>query len=154
MAERPKSEKELREQRLQAALRENLKRRKAQARGKAAGAGEREAALVVVVGSGELARRIAAACVKAGIGVRDAGGRALEARDLAGARIVVVASESLADKFSAMAAVRALDSRVAVVVAASNAGEQAWLTEFQATFICDALEGVTDAMMRAVRERL
>jgi hypothetical protein len=35
MAERPKSEKELREQRLQAALRENLKRRKAQARGRA-----------------------------------------------------------------------------------------------------------------------
>ena len=34
MAERPKSEKELREQRLQAALRENLKRRKAQARGR------------------------------------------------------------------------------------------------------------------------
>jgi len=36
MADRPKvTEKELREQRLQAALRENLKRRKAQARGRA-----------------------------------------------------------------------------------------------------------------------
>ena len=35
MAERPKSEKELREARLEAALRENLKRRKAQARGRA-----------------------------------------------------------------------------------------------------------------------
>ena len=36
MADRPKpSEKALREQRLQAALRENLKRRKAQARGRA-----------------------------------------------------------------------------------------------------------------------
>ena len=35
MAERPKSEKERREERLQAALRENLKRRKAQARGRA-----------------------------------------------------------------------------------------------------------------------
>jgi hypothetical protein len=36
MADRPKvSEKDLREQRLQAALRENLKRRKAQARGRA-----------------------------------------------------------------------------------------------------------------------
>jgi hypothetical protein len=35
MADRPKSEKELREERLQAALRENLKRRKAQARGRA-----------------------------------------------------------------------------------------------------------------------
>jgi hypothetical protein len=35
MAEQPKSEKELREARLQAALRENLKRRKAQARGRA-----------------------------------------------------------------------------------------------------------------------
>ena len=116
--------------------------------------GEREAALVVVVGSGELARRIAAACAKAGIGVRDPGGRALEARDLAGARIVVVASASLADKFSAMAAVRALDPRIALVVAADSAGERAWLTEFQATLICDALEGVTDAMMRAVREKL
>jgi hypothetical protein len=31
MADRPKSEKELRDERLQAALRENLKRRKAQA---------------------------------------------------------------------------------------------------------------------------
>jgi hypothetical protein len=40
MAERPKSEKELREQRLQAALRENLKRRKAQARGRAENAEE------------------------------------------------------------------------------------------------------------------
>jgi hypothetical protein len=36
MADRPKvSEKDLREQRLQAALRENLRRRKAQARGRA-----------------------------------------------------------------------------------------------------------------------
>jgi hypothetical protein len=35
MADRPKSEKELRDERLQAALRENLKRRKAQARGRA-----------------------------------------------------------------------------------------------------------------------
>jgi hypothetical protein len=35
MAEQPKSEKELREQRLQAALRENLKRRKVQARSRA-----------------------------------------------------------------------------------------------------------------------
>jgi hypothetical protein len=35
MADRPKSEKELREERLQSALRENLKRRKAQARGRA-----------------------------------------------------------------------------------------------------------------------
>ena len=35
MADRPKSEKELREERLQAALRENLRRRKAQARGRA-----------------------------------------------------------------------------------------------------------------------
>jgi hypothetical protein len=35
MAEPPKPEKALREQRLQAALRENLKRRKAQARGRA-----------------------------------------------------------------------------------------------------------------------
>lgn len=34
MADRPKSEKERREQRLQAALRENLKRRKRQARGR------------------------------------------------------------------------------------------------------------------------
>jgi len=35
MADRPKSEKELREERLEAALRENLRRRKAQARGRA-----------------------------------------------------------------------------------------------------------------------
>ena len=35
MADAPKSEKELREERLQAALRQNLKRRKAQARGRA-----------------------------------------------------------------------------------------------------------------------
>ena len=35
MTGQPKSQKELREQRLQAALRENLKRRKAQARGRA-----------------------------------------------------------------------------------------------------------------------
>ena len=35
MTDRPKSQKELREQRLEAALRENLKRRKAQARGRA-----------------------------------------------------------------------------------------------------------------------
>jgi hypothetical protein len=35
MTDRPKSEKELRDERLQAALRENLKRRKAQARGRA-----------------------------------------------------------------------------------------------------------------------
>jgi hypothetical protein len=34
MADRPKSEKELRDERLQAALRENLKRRKAQQRGR------------------------------------------------------------------------------------------------------------------------
>jgi hypothetical protein len=43
MADRPKvNEKELREQRLQAALRENLKRRKAQMRGRAASGKPRE----------------------------------------------------------------------------------------------------------------
>ena len=43
MADRPKpSEKDLREQRLQAALRENLKRRKRQARGRAESKGEAE----------------------------------------------------------------------------------------------------------------
>jgi hypothetical protein len=42
MADRPKpSEKDLREQRLQAALRENLKRRKRQARGRAESPTER-----------------------------------------------------------------------------------------------------------------
>jgi hypothetical protein len=43
MNDRPKSEKELREARLQAALRENLKRRKAQARGRAERAGTESA---------------------------------------------------------------------------------------------------------------
>ena len=106
-------------------------------------------------GSGELARRIAAACADAGIGVRDLGSNEIKAADLAHAHVVViVASETLADKFSAMAAVRALDPRIAIVVAASNPAEQAWLVEFRATFICDALEGVTTSMMRAVRERL
>jgi len=115
---------------------------------------ERRAAQVVVAGSGELARRIAAACADAGIGVRDLGGNEIKAADLAHARVMIVASETLADKFSAMAAVRALDPRIAIVVAASNPAEQAWLVEFRATFICDALEGVTTSMMRAVRERL
>ena len=132
---------------------------------------------LVVTGQGELARRVIERCAREGIAayavsadvdamdlLRDAGaivvfgraGRAdvLRAAHIERARTLVVTEEALADKMSIVRAARELNPRIAIVVAAASSAERAWLDEFGATYICDALEGLTEAMVRSIRRTL
>ncbi len=132
---------------------------------------------VVIVGTGELTRRVVARCTGSGIGVVVVGDdlpaldacRALGAAAVYGsaaradvlraaraehARAIVVTDAPLADKMAVCFAVRSLAPRVAIVATAGNDAERAWLEEFGATFVCDALDGLTDAVVRSLRQAL
>jgi hypothetical protein len=43
---------------------------------------------------------------------------------------------------------------LAVTATAASKAERAWLQEFDAGFICDAVEGLADAMQRSIRQTL
>ena len=132
---------------------------------------------VAIVGTGELARRIVARCTADGIGVVVVGddlaaldaarargaavvyGNAARADVLRAARVeharaIVVADAALADKMAVCIAVRSLSPRIAIVATAGSAAERAWLQEFGVTFVCDALDGLTDAVLRSLRQAL
>jgi CPA2 family monovalent cation:H+ antiporter-2 len=132
---------------------------------------------LVVAGEGELARRVIAQCAREGIAayavsadvdamghLRETGaivvfGHAdradvLRAAHIERARTLVVTNEALADKMRVVRAARDLNPRIAIVAAAASSAERAWLDEFGATSICDALEGLTEAMVRSVRQTL
>jgi CPA2 family monovalent cation:H+ antiporter-2 len=49
---------------------------------------------------------------------------------------------------------RRLNPRIAVIGAASNDAERAWLEEIGARFICDALDEQTEQIARAIRANL
>jgi len=132
---------------------------------------------ITVTGSGELARRVIARCAEEGIPLfaivddvvvleefRELGtavvygdaGRpdVLRAAYLEHARAIVVTNAPLAEKIEICTAARALNPRIPIVAMATNGAERARLKEFGATFICDALDGVTDSMVRAIRRTL
>jgi CPA2 family monovalent cation:H+ antiporter-2 len=134
-------------------------------------------AQVVVAGTGELARRVVVACVDEGIrtcviandldalDVLRAHGAAavfgdpgrtevLRAAHLERARAIVVITGTLAGTIAVCTAARALQPRIAIVATAATGAEHAWLTEFGASFVCDALDSVTEALLRSLRQTL
>jgi hypothetical protein len=47
-----------------------------------------------------------------------------------------------------------LNSRIVIVATASSAAERAWLEEFGAAFVVDALDEMGDALLRVIRSSL
>ena len=132
---------------------------------------------LTITGSGELARRVVARCLREGIPLYAIGedldqleefrasgagivfGHAhrpdvLRAAHVEHARAIVVTNDALAEKMSICSAARLVNPRIAIVVTAANDAERAWLQEFGATFVCDALDGLTDAVVRSIRRAI
>jgi CPA2 family monovalent cation:H+ antiporter-2 len=132
---------------------------------------------VVVTGLGALGRRLVRRCAEAGVPVRvmddDAEALArvsghgisvvrgdpgdpevLNAADVADARIIVVTYPTLAEKMRVCIAARHVNPRIAIVATAGSRAERVWLDEFGATFVCDALDEMSDALLRAIRTGL
>lgn len=143
----------------------------------AEGAGRESPFPVIVAGAGEVGRRLVQRCAESGIAVcvvdPDSGALAavggcgiatlrgdpgsddvLEAAGAADARIIVVTGAPLAEKMRVCLAARRVNPRIAVVATSGGDAERAWLKEFGAAYICDALEEVTDALFRSVRSVL
>jgi CPA2 family monovalent cation:H+ antiporter-2 len=131
---------------------------------------------VVLAGYRSLGRRLATRCVDKGVALRvidsdDLGvgpgdpdvervigdpssQETLEAAGIAEARILLLADLSLTEKMQVCRAARALNPRLAIIGAAANDAEKAWLQEFGARFICDALDEQSEQLARAVRANL
>src|SRR5688572_2865931 len=115
------------------------------------------AAPVVVAGHNELADRVAARCEKQGIAVHvvdPAQLHAADAESLRTARALVVTVPTLQKKIGVCIAARHANPRIAIIAAADSGSERAWLREFGATFVSDALDEVSEALVRAVRAAL
>jgi CPA2 family monovalent cation:H+ antiporter-2 len=111
---------------------------------------EEKPCLVAVAGAGELARVLVKRCEQAGISVcpQPAG------RELAQARVLVLTDGALNEKMRLCMAARELNPQVVIVAVAEHAGERAWLEEFGASYVADALEELAGALMRSIRAAL
>ena len=78
----------------------------------------------------------------------------LRAAGLAEARTLLVADLSLAEKMQVCRAARQINPRLAIISAAANDAERAWLQEFGAHFVCDALDEMSEQLARSVRASL
>jgi CPA2 family monovalent cation:H+ antiporter-2 len=132
---------------------------------------------VAITGLGELGRRVSLRCKAIGLPIAVIGTDAealeelhargiatafgdpghpdvLRAAGLAHAKIVVVTNASLADKMRICIAAREVNPRIAIAAISGTAAERAWLGEFGAAYICDALDEMTDALLRSIRSAL
>jgi CPA2 family monovalent cation:H+ antiporter-2 len=129
---------------------------------------------VVITGLGGVGRRLVERCAASGVPVRviDPESETLRGRGLATvagdpgrpevlraagvpeARMIVVTNESLAEKMRICIAAREVNPRIAIVATSASDAERAWLHEFGAAFVCDALDEMTDALLRTVRSGL
>ncbi len=78
----------------------------------------------------------------------------LAAAGVRDARILVLADLSLPQKMQVCANARRLNPRIAIIGAAANDAERAWLEESGARFVCDALDEQTEHLARAIRANL
>ena len=79
---------------------------------------------------------------------------ALRAAGVTEARIIVVTNATLAEKMRVCIAARAVNPHIAIVATAASKAERVWLDEFGAAFVCDALDEMSDALLRAIRTGL
>jgi len=115
------------------------------------------AAPVLLAGRNELGDRVAARCERQGIPVRHVDPAQLQDGDAAmlrTARAIVVTVPTLERKMGVCIAARLANPRIAIIAAADSGSERAWLHEFGASFVSDALDEVTEALVRAVRAAL
>ncbi len=129
---------------------------------------------VALTGLGELGRRVVQRCADAGVplSVIDADpdalaalrGRGLavvrgdpaepevlRAAGIAEAKMIVVTNPRLADKMRICIAARQVNPRIAIVATSGSGAERAWLHEFGAAFVCDAIDEMTESLVRTVR---
>ena len=132
---------------------------------------------VVIAGAGELGRRLSQRFAASGIPacvvasepdalrqLNEAGTATLfgdpghqdilRAAGVDEARVIVVAGGAMADKMRICIAARAVNPRIAIVAAAASQAEHAWLKEFGAAFVCDALDEMSEALLRSARATL
>jgi CPA2 family monovalent cation:H+ antiporter-2 len=78
----------------------------------------------------------------------------LMAAGLAEARIIVITDALLPDKMRTCIAAREINPRIAIVATATGGTDRAWLHEFGVAYICDALDEMTEALLRSIRSGL
>jgi CPA2 family monovalent cation:H+ antiporter-2 len=78
----------------------------------------------------------------------------LKGAGVEGARVIVVTGASLAEKMGVCIAARQLNPRISIVAIASGAAERAWLEEFGAALVFDALGEVSETLLAAIRRTL
>ena len=129
---------------------------------------------VALTGLGEVGRRLVQRCADAGIPISvidhdpealaDLRGRGLavirgdpaepevlRAAGMHDARMIVVTNPTLAEKMRICMAARQVNPRIAIVATSGSSAERAWLHEFGAAFVCDAIDEMTEALVRTVR---
>ncbi len=129
---------------------------------------------VALTGLGELGRRVVQRCAEAGIpvsvidpdpdalaGLRGRGlavvrgdpaePEVLRAAGMDDAKMIVVTNPTLAEKMRICMAARQVNPRIAIVATSGSGAERAWLREFGAAFVCDAIDEMTEALVRTVR---
>jgi CPA2 family monovalent cation:H+ antiporter-2 len=134
---------------------------------------------VLVTGLGELGQRLIRRCLDTGVRVCAVGGETaqveelrspelqkrglatvlgdpgrpevLKAAGLDEARVIVVTTPSLAEKMRICMVARGVNPHIEIIATAESTADRAWLQEFGAAYICDAVDEMTAALLRAVR---
>ncbi len=132
---------------------------------------------VALTGLGELGRRVVQRCAASGVplsvidpdpdALSELRGRGLavvrgdpaqpevlRAAGIADAKMIVVTNPLLADKMQICMAARQINPRIAIVATSGSGAERAWLHEFGAAFVCDAIDEMTESLVRTVRGAL
>jgi CPA2 family monovalent cation:H+ antiporter-2 len=133
--------------------------------------------IVAIAGLGELGRRLARRCAESGMSVCAIDSRlewieelrlqglaatfgdpsrqeVLKGAGVDEARIIVVTGASLAEKMGVCIAARQINPRISIIGIASSAAERAWLEEFGAALVYDALGEVSEALLAAIRRTI
>lgn len=134
-------------------------------------------ATVAIAGLGELGRRLARICAESGMSVCAVDSRLewieeLQVDGLAAtfgdpsrqevlkgagadqAKVIVVTGGSLAEKMRVCVAARQVNPRISIIAIAESAAERAWLEEFGAALVYDALGEVSEALLAAIRRTI
>lgn len=133
--------------------------------------------IVAIAGLGELGRRLARRCAESGMSVCAIDSRlewieelrlqglattfgdpsrreVLKGAGVDEARIIVVTGASLAEKMGVCIAARQINPRISIIGIASSAAERAWLEEFGAALVYDALGEASEALLAAIRRTI
>ena len=134
-------------------------------------------AVVAIAGLGELGRRLARRCAESGISVSAIDSRlewieelrlqglaatfgdpsrqeVLKGAGVGQARIIVVTGDSLGEKMRICIAARQINPQISIIGIASSAAERAWLEEFGAALVYNALGEASEVLLAAIRRTL